>query len=226
MKAAFALGCAMLVAGAQAFVPTAPLRFNARAAVPAQSATPVRTSTSMSFQAFDEAQASFASEFPEYSKYGWGPTAKAERWNGRHAMFGWFFIICTGYAQAHNLIPNPDQMLDLKVWGTLAYTQGAESITNERAIILVANIHAFAVSVCATIAPLSFQDKLFLEEGEEDEPAPGVLPAFVTGLTPEAEIYNGRMAMMGLVAVAAHAMATNTPFLTVVNEWLGGLLMP
>ena len=38
-------------------------------------------------------------------------------------MFGWFFIICTGYAQAHGLIPDPDKLLNFKEWGTLARWQ-------------------------------------------------------------------------------------------------------
>lgn len=67
------------------------------------------------FGVFEAAQNEFADEFPEYSKYGWGPTAKAERWNGRHAMFGWAAIIATGYCQAHNLIPDADVALDPKV---------------------------------------------------------------------------------------------------------------
>lgn len=46
---------------------------------------------------------------------GWGPTTKAERWNGRHAMFGWIALLVTGYAKGHGLIPNPDTALDLKV---------------------------------------------------------------------------------------------------------------
>lgn len=179
------------------------------------------------FGVFENAQNQFAKEFPEYSKYGWGPSAKAERWNGRHAMFGWAAIIATGYAKAHNLIPNPDQMLDPKVWGTLAYTVGTDSITNERAIILMGHVHALAVSICATVAPLSFQDKLFLdaEDGEKDGPAPGLIPPFVPGLTPEAEIFNGRMAMMGLVVTATVALTTGTPFLDVVNHGLGDLLL-
>ncbi|CAM9352346.1 unnamed protein product [Discosporangium mesarthrocarpum] len=228
MKAVFALGCAVLATGAQqAFVPTVPATgFTTRAALPTSSVSAVKAAAPK-MSVFEAAQAGFKEDFPEFAKFGWGPSTKAERWNGRHAMFGWVAIILTGYAQAHNLIPNPDQMLDLKVWGTLAYTQGTESITNERAVILVGHIHALAVSVCATVAPLSFQDKLFLDpdEGEEDEAPPGLIPAFVPGFTPEAEIFNGRMAMMGLVIVAGHSLATGTPFLTVVNEWLGGLLM-
>ena len=38
----------------------------------------------------------FADDFPWLAKYGFGPSVKAERWNGRHAMFGWFFILLTG----------------------------------------------------------------------------------------------------------------------------------
>ncbi len=35
----------------------------------------------------------FQEQFPEFNSYGWGVSVKAERWNGRHAMFGWAFII-------------------------------------------------------------------------------------------------------------------------------------
>ena len=37
----------------------------------------------------------FQEQFPEFNSYGWGVSVKAERWNGRHAMFGWAFIIAT-----------------------------------------------------------------------------------------------------------------------------------
>ncbi|CAN0148442.1 unnamed protein product [Scytosiphon promiscuus] len=228
MKAVFAL-CAAMVAGAQAFVPTTTAFSGARVALPASTSTAATTPrmAAGSFGVFESAQTEFAEEFPEYSKYGWGPTAKAERWNGRHAMFGWAAIIATGYCQAHNLIPNAEVALDPKVWGTLAYTTGTETITNERAIIMIGHVHALAVSVCATVAPLSFQDKLFLdvEAGEKDEPAPGLIPSFVPGLTPEAEIFNGRMAMMGLVVTATVALTTGQSFLDVVNAGLGGLLL-
>jgi hypothetical protein len=39
---------------------------------------------------------------------GVGPTTKAERWNGRHAMFGWVALLATAYVKSHGLIPNAD----------------------------------------------------------------------------------------------------------------------
>merc|ERR1711907_889727 len=57
---------------------------------------------------FEAASESINSQNQQLAKYGFGATAKAERWNGRHAMFGWFAIILTGYAKSHNLIPNAD----------------------------------------------------------------------------------------------------------------------
>ncbi|CAM9250561.1 unnamed protein product [Chrysoparadoxa australica] len=212
--ACIALAC---VASAQAFV--APSAFSGvQLAAPAVS---VKAPTQMNV--FTDAQASFGKEFPEFYEAGWGPTAKAERWNGRHAMFGWVAIIATGYAKAHGLIPDAEMALSVKEWGTLAILQGSETITNERAIILIAHVHALMVSICAAMAPLSFQDKLLLGPGEKDEEPAGLIPAFVPGITKEAELMNGRMAMMGLITVTATSIATGTPFLDVVNKWLGGL---
>ena len=89
---------------------------------------------------FDDAVKEFSDSYPQAYKRGWGPTTKAERWNGRHAMFGWVALIATGYAKSHNLIPEPEKLLDMKEWGTLAYIYGG-SITNERAVILVGHLH-------------------------------------------------------------------------------------
>jgi len=180
----------------------------------------------ISTDVFSTAMATFKSDYPNFAARGWGPSAKAERWNGRHAMFGWFFIICTGYAQAHNLIPNPTQPLDLKEWGTLATISGKETITNERAIILIANVHALMVGICAAFLPLGYMDKLLLDEGEADEAPAGVFPPFETGLTAGAEMWNGRMAMMGLITATSYSLITGTPFMDTVNLWLGGLLIP
>ena len=114
-------------------------------------------------------------------------------------MFGWIALLATGYAKGHGLIPNGDVPLDLKVplftappnscanisqeWGTLAYLYGG-SLSNERAIIMVGHLHLLFLSVCAAVAPLSFQDKLYLEPGEEHEPAAGLIPKASPGLTP------------------------------------------
>merc|ERR1719223_1833746 len=49
----------------------------------------------------------------------------------------------------------------------------------------------------------------------------GVVPAFKAGLTPEAEMYNGRMAMFGLIMVIGDALITHRTILDVVNDWVG-----
>merc|ERR1712228_21514 len=159
-----------------------------------------------------------------------GPSVQAEKWNGRHAMFGWVVICATAYAKGHNLIPEPDTLLNLKEWGTLATISGKNTITNERAIILIANVHFFMVGLAATICPLPFGDPLLLDPnaGEKYERAVakepyGVIPAFKPGLTDECEMYNGRLAMLGLVALGFTSILENKPMLDVVNEWVGGL---
>ena len=171
----------------------------------------------------------FQEQFPEFNSYGWGVSVKAERWNGRHAMFGWAFIIATGYCKAHGLIPDPEKMLDFKEWGTLAIISGGKgggvTITQERAIILVANIHFLMISLCAACCPLPFQDTLLLEPGEPDEEPAGLVPAFDTGLTPAAELWNGRLAMLGLIIFAVDSMVYQIPFLNAVDNALGGLLL-
>jgi len=113
--------------------------------------------------------------------------------------------------------------LDLKDWGTLAYIYGG-SITNERAVILVGHLHLLLFSVCAAVAPLSFQDKLYIGEGEEAEPAAGLIPKIVPGLTKEAELLNGRLAMLGLTVLLTVSTVNQTPILDVINAGVGGLL--
>ena len=88
-----------LLAGAMAFTPS---RFSVKSKTPA-----------LKMSVFDKAVKDWAEEYPAPYSVGWGPTTKAERWNGRHAMFGWIALLFTGYAKSHGLIPNPDTLLDL-----------------------------------------------------------------------------------------------------------------
>ena len=104
-------------------------------------------SSAVSMSVFDKAVKDWATEYPAAYNVGWGPTTKAERWNGRHAMFGWVALLVTGYCKGHGLIPNPDTLLDLKEWGTLAYLYGG-SISNERAIIIVGKNSSTSLRNC------------------------------------------------------------------------------
>ena len=72
-------------------------------------------------------------------------------------------------------------------------------ITNERAIIMIAHIHALAVSAAAAFGPQVLGDTLTLLDGEQDEEAYGLFPPLMGqgGLTPAAEMWNGRLAMLG-----------------------------
>ena len=65
------------------------------------------------------------------------------------------------------------------------------------------------------------QDTLVKEKGYTPEPAAGLIPAFKAGLTPEAELINGRLAMFGLMAVTSASIFTGTPVLDVINLGLG-----
>lgn len=75
---------------------------------------------------FERAMADFNSRYPMVAAYGLGPSAKAERWNGRHAMFGWIALLATGYAQAHGLLPEGG--MDAKEWGTVSFLLGGVEV--------------------------------------------------------------------------------------------------
>jgi len=187
---------------------------------------------------FEVGMDKFAEDFPGFAKWGWGPTVHAEKWNGRHAMFGWFFICSTAYFKGHGLIPDATTMLTFKEWGSLAlitFGTGKDSvlINQERAVILIANVHCFMVGLFSTIAPLPWSDPLLLDpnQGEAYERALntkpyGILPdcSFNNwGLTETAEIMNGRMAMFGLMMLLGTSLIDGKPMLDVVNDWVGNL---
>jgi hypothetical protein len=112
--------------------------------------------------------------------------------------------------------------LDFKEWGTLATISGKNTITNERALILIANAHFFGVSLMATICPYPFGDSLLVDPNHpryeemkaiNDKGGYGYLPAFKLGLTEEAEILNGRLAMLGLMALLVTTVVEQKPIL-------------
>ena len=170
----------------------------------------------------------FAKDFPVFNSYGWGVSTKAERWNGRHAMFGWLVIIATSECQKWGLFPDgaATTALTYKDWGGLAQLGFGQYISNERAIIMIAHMHALGVSYAAAFGPQVLGDTLTLLDGEEDEEPYGLFPPFKgqSVLTPAAEMYNGRMAMMGLIMVVATSMASGKDILEVVDIGTGGLL--
>jgi hypothetical protein len=180
---------------------------------------------------YEDAVANWNKEWPEFAKWGFGPSVQAERANGQHAMAGWVIICASAYAKGHGLIPDAETALNLKDWGPLAIISGKEMISNERAVILVANIHLFLISLAATICPPPFGDTLFLDpnhnnfddmKARNDAGGYGYLPALKFGLTFEAEILNGRLAMLGIAALIASTAIFDKPMLDIVNDWVGG----
>jgi hypothetical protein len=134
-------------------------------------------------------------------------------------------IIATGYAKGHGFFPSGDTALTYANWGGLAQIGFGQYISNERAIIMIAHIHALAISAAAAFGPQVLGDSLTLLDGEADEEPYGFIPPIKqTGLTPAAEMMNGRMAMVGLIAVVATSVASGQDILDVVNTGVGGLL--
>jgi len=215
-----------LAASATAFAPSTPV----------VSKVSTRTSTAVASSVFDDAVQEWGEEYPEFAQWGWGPSVQAEIWNGRHAMFGWVVMCACAYAKGHNLIPDADAPLNLKEWGTLAtiadgLEKGKDTISNERAIILIANVHAFFVGIAATIAPLPQADTLLLDPNhpmyewqvERNSKLGGLMPQMsLSGVTPHAELMNGRMAMMGLITCIGYSGLQGQSMIDTINEWVGG----
>ena len=100
-------------------------------------------------------------------------------------------------------------------------------ITNERAIIMIAHIHALAISAAAAFGPQVLGDSLTLLDGEADEEPYGLFPPLMGqgGLTPAAEMWNGRIAMLGLIFLVLTSALSGKDIIEVVDIGLGGFLM-
>ena len=136
-------------------------------------------------------------------------------------------ILGSGYMKSHGLFPNPDVALAYKDWGGLAQIGFGQYISNERAIIMIAHIHALSVSAAAAWGPQILGDSLTLLDGEEDEEPYGLFPPLMGqgGLTPAAEMWNGRLAMLGLIAVITASCVPGKDILEVIDIGVGGNLL-
>jgi hypothetical protein len=175
---------------------------------------------------FESIMEGFKNDFPWLAKYGFGPTVKSERWNGRHAMFGWAAIIATAVCKKYGVFPDPAVALSYKDWGALTQMGFNEYISNERATIMIAHVHALGVSFAAAFGPQVLGDTLTLLDGEEDEEPYGIIIPIRGnyGLTPGAEMINGRLAMLGIVVLVFSSYASGKDIIDIVNLGLDGIV--
>merc|ERR1712078_377905 len=174
---------------------------------------------------FDKYMNGFKKTFPLLAKFGFGPTTKSERWNGRHAMFGWAAIMATYVGKKYGVFPDPAVALAYKDWGALTQMGFGKYISNERACIMIAHVHALGVSFAAAFGPQVLGDSLTLLDGEEDEEPYGLIVPIRGnfGLTPAAEIVNGRLAMLGIIVIVFSSFASGKDILDVIDAGVGGL---
>ena len=117
--------------------------------------------------------------------------------------------------QKYGLFPNPDVPLQYKDWGALTQQGFGTFITN-----------ALAVSAAAAYGPQIMGDSLTLLDGEQDEEPYGLFPPLMGqgGLTPAAEMWNGRIAMLGIIALVLTSCVSGLDILDVIDVGTGGLL--
>lgn len=92
--------------------------------------------------------------------------ATAERGTAHPGLCRWLAIIATGYCKSHGFFPDPSVALTYKEWGGLAQLGFNQYISNERAIIMIAHVHALGVSAAAAFGPQVLGDTLTLRPDE------------------------------------------------------------